>query len=326
MFANSIASHLLGVNTGDQLEKLGALLDSVEGTDREYVKNKYLLSLTQPATTNVEFRLIDSTGHPIWLRCDAYMVEKNRFIYLVVHDFTKGKEHEDYLVEYGAKKNTLLDTLVHQLNGSLMLMNNLALAAGGLKVNSSQPALDQFVSVIHNTSNHCIDIIDDLLKKEHTESPGIHVKFTRLDVVKLVNYIFVEMKKVDSTRSLIFETTSHSISVNTDNVKLLQVINNLASNALKFTRAHDEIRISLHETPHSVVISVADTGIGIPASLQPFLFEKHGPARRTGLNGERSIGLGLSICKHLTELLAGRIWFESKEGVGTRFFVEISKE
>jgi two-component system sensor histidine kinase VicK len=107
---------------------------------------------------------------------------------------------------------------------------------------------------------------------------------------------------------------------------LVQVINNITSNSLKFTHENDEIRFILREQDESFLIAVADSGIGIPEDLQPSLFEKRGAARRTGLNGEKSVGLGLSICKDLTTSLKGRIWIESKEGSGTTVFVELPKD
>jgi two-component system sensor histidine kinase VicK len=71
---------------------------------------------------------------------------------------------------------------------------------------------------------------------------------------------------------------------------------------------------------------VADNGIGIPLSMQAGLFEKFTRARRPGIRGEESVGLGMSIIKTIVEWHGGRIWFESKENEGSTFFVEIPKE
>ncbi|MEI9918568.1 MAG: ATP-binding protein [Bacteroidota bacterium] len=116
-----------------------------------------------------------------------------------------------------------------------------------------------------------------------------------------------------------------AIFFDTDDFKLLLVINNLVSNALKFTREADKIRFVLRETESSVLIAIKDTGIGIPDTLQPFLFEKQGPARRTGLHGEKSVGLGLPICRNMIIALGGEIWIESEEGKGTNVFLQFQK-
>jgi two-component system sensor histidine kinase VicK len=74
-----------------------------------------------------------------------------------------------------------------------------------------------------------------------------------------------------------------------------------------------------------VVISISDTGIGIPKAFHDTLFEKFTSARRRGLKGEVSTGLGMSIIKTIVEWHGGSIWFNSEENVGTTFFIEIPK-
>lgn len=68
---------------------------------------------------------------------------------------------------------------------------------------------------------------------------------------------------------------------------------------------------------------MSDDGVGIPASLQCLLFDRFTKARRPGLHGEETVGLGLSVCKRLVEMHGGKIWVESEENKGTTFFVEI---
>jgi two-component system sensor histidine kinase VicK len=68
---------------------------------------------------------------------------------------------------------------------------------------------------------------------------------------------------------------------------------------------------------------VADTGIGIPAELQPIIFEKFTKARRPGLRGERTTGLGMSVIKTIVGLHKGHIRLESAEGKGTTFYIEL---
>lgn len=323
--ANPVATRLLDVRTGDPLTKIDSLFATVRTEDREYVKNRYAAASKESTTTDLEFRLVRSTGETVWLNASTYLLDDKRFLVTIVRDITEARHHEDYLVEFGAKKNTLLDTVAHQLNGALSLMSNLAVHAGKLKAGTDQESLDRFTSLVYDNSNHCIRIIHDLLAEEHTESPGVSVKFSRVDIVRIVTYIFEELKKSQAARKIILDTTSPTIFIDTDDFKFLQVINNLASNAIKFTHEGDEIRFILREKEESVLVAVADSGIGIPENLLPSIFEKHGPARRTGLNGEKSFGLGLSICKNLTTLLGGRIWVESEEGNGTTAFVELPK-
>ena len=74
-----------------------------------------------------------------------------------------------------------------------------------------------------------------------------------------------------------------------------------------------------------VTISVADTGIGIPPDLRDKIFDQYGKAGRTGTDGEKSIGLGMSIIKRIVEQHGGSIWFESEPGKGTTFYIKLAE-
>jgi two-component system sensor histidine kinase VicK len=95
------------------------------------------------------------------------------------------------------------------------------------------------------------------------------------------------------------------------------------SNANKFTRRNGHIRVTVQEKAGNTILSVRDDGIGIPKDLQPQLFERFTRARRPGLKGEETVGLGLSIVKRIVELHGGKIWVESEENKGSTFFIEL---
>jgi two-component system sensor histidine kinase VicK len=132
-------------------------------------------------------------------------------------------------------------------------------------------------------------------------------------------------------KQFILSAGTPSIYLAIDSLKFLQVINNLISNAIKFTKDNGRIEVRIEERQPAgnkvpvVRFSVADDGIGIPAKMQPVLFDKFTKARRPGIRGEKSTGLGLSVVKSIVELHGGNIWFESAEGKGTTFYVELPK-
>ena len=95
--------------------------------------------------------------------------------------------------------------------------------------------------------------------------------------------------------------------------------------ALKFTPANGLIEVTVRQDKQKVKITVQDDGIGIPEALQPHIFQKESKAARPGLRGEVSNGIGLYVVKKLTDLMKGKIWFESKENHGTRFILELPK-
>ena len=105
-----------------------------------------------------------------------------------------------------------------------------------------------------------------------------------------------------------------------DKVKFSQIINNLITNSIKFTPENGKITIAIDQDESNLLITHSDTGIGIPKALQPYLFDKSSKkAHRTGLQGEGSNGIGLSIIRDLVEVQGGSIWLESEENKGTTF-------
>jgi two-component system sensor histidine kinase VicK len=118
-----------------------------------------------------------------------------------------------------------------------------------------------------------------------------------------------------------------SIYVEIDEVKFIQVITNLISNAIKFTQDDGRITVRVEDKEDSgtLLITVEDNGIGIPKKYHASLFDKFTKARRPGLRHEPSVGLGMSIIKTIVEWHKGRIWFESEENKGTTFYIEIPK-
>ena len=110
-----------------------------------------------------------------------------------------------------------------------------------------------------------------------------------------------------------------------DRVRLEQVLTNLVENAIKFTPSGGHIHLSSTQIGDRVRLTVADTGIGIPAEEQEKIFDRFYQVDGSERRAYRGTGLGLSICKHIVERHQGRIWTESDgvPGHGSRFHVEL---
>lgn len=110
---------------------------------------------------------------------------------------------------------------------------------------------------------------------------------------------------------------------NLDVNKFTQVIINLISNAIKFTPDGKRVLVQIEPYEAAVQFQVIDEGVGIPLAMQPHLFESFIKARRPGLRGEPTMGLGLALCKTIVEWHRGTISVKSEEGKGNVFTVEI---
>jgi two-component system sensor histidine kinase VicK len=323
-YINDVARNLLKLRENAEVKDLEAVLRRISPDDKDYVKNRFLNLNTTPVVLNMEVRLIDEEKLQ-YICCNAYSLLSKSTIVVFLKDISKSKTHENYLVEFGARKNTSLDTLAHHMSGALNLMLHLSGEAEKYIDVSANPALKKYLNLVNENSKRCIEMIHDLMLREHDRSPDVPIKNARIDIVEKVRFLYDELQESYINRKLFFHATAGSILITTDEVKLLQVVNNLLSNSIKFTLVDQPISIRIQETESSVIVSVQDQGTGIPLDLQPFVFDPNGGAGRTGLNGEKSIGLGLSICKNLTERLDGQLWFESIEGKGSTFYLKLPK-
>ncbi|MBI2049060.1 MAG: HAMP domain-containing histidine kinase [Parcubacteria group bacterium] len=133
---------------------------------------------------------------------------------------------------------------------------------------------------------------------------------------------------------IIFEEHPEEFSIKTDPVAFRNILQSFVANAVEYTPRDGTVTVSIVKKPRTFVLSIADTGIGIPKSEHGKIFSKFGRAgnaKRVKPNGS---GLGLFIARQAAELLGGRIWFESptfvektsagkEEGKGSTFFVEL---
>jgi signal transduction histidine kinase len=103
--------------------------------------------------------------------------------------------------------------------------------------------------------------------------------------------------------------------------KIQQVLNNLISNAIKYSHPQTTVQIRATRKQNDVLISVTDSGQGIPKSEFDKLFKAFSKTSVKSTDGENSTGLGLLICRQIVEAHSGKIWLESQVGVGSTFYV-----
>src|SRR5206468_8692734 len=111
----------------------------------------------------------------------------------------------------------------------------------------------------------------------------------------------------------------------TDNLILKEIITNLATNAIKYTPEGGIVNICVRARAGDILIKVEDNGWGIPEQSHDQIFSKFFRAQNIAKRETTGTGLGLYLVKGLTEALSGKIWFKSKEGEGTKFYVTVPK-
>ena len=186
------------------------------------------------------------------------------------------------------------------------------------------PEYQADLSQIHNSGNHLLNIINDILDLSKIDAGRLEIEYTKVELAPIVESIMgtavglLGGKPVELKRNVPADIPA----VWGDPLRVRQVITNLYSNAAKFTQ-EGSITLTLEPKSETVILALADTGPGIEPELLESIFE----AFQQGKSGKRQqrmgAGLGLAISKELLELMDGRIWVESELDKGSTFYMEL---
>ena len=309
------------------------ILHTVFPQDRNFVLRSWNW-YRRPGRANhksFEFRLQFPDGRIKWDFAELFMVRnEDNSVCLSgwAREVTKRKEYLEILRNYAAKKNATLEVLTHDLAGFLTLIGTLTSNISNNLPQADPAEVAHKLNLIKETCRRGSELITDLVNHEFIESAQVQLNKQRLDMVQKIGEIVTmyQAGEKELGKTFLLKSNMPQIFAQIDDVKFMQVINNLVSNSIKFTPVGGNIRIWLEERPDTVLIEVADNGIGIPDALQPILFNRFTEARRPGLKGEPTIGLGMNIIRSIVDLHGGRIWFSTREGEGTTFYIELPKD
>lgn len=213
--------------------------------------------------------------------------------------------------------NELIVTTAHDLRSIISKIYGLNVLVEENLQNLSDNETQKMVALITSQCKKGLDLTSELISTHNTSICSL----TELLTKQLMIYGFQAEKK---NIELKVDIPNNDIYVETRPVSFMRVLDNLFDNALKFTPRNGSIKITLALIDKKAVISISDTGMGIPEIFQPLLFEKNTQIQRPGTEREPSTGLGLYIVKQLMEELNGTIWYKSFKNIGTIFYVSLA--
>ncbi len=184
----------------------------------------------------------------------------------------------------------------------------------------ARPEVDEVVNMVEESGQKALNLIQEILSSESVKR-NLHPSMTPLDQVIESS---IRIHKQDASRKNIrFTSSLQKVRARIDRDQIWRVLNNLISNAIKFSHESAEIRVFLRQKKEVAEVRVEDDGIGVPIELRGNLFETKEGIGRTGTDGEPSYGLGLAICRQIVEAHAGRIYFEENPRGGSSFIIEL---
>jgi len=225
------------------------------------------------------------------------------------------------LEEVNQVKDKLFSVVSHDIKGPL---SSLQLALALMKSGDvSREEFQQLSAALEARFSQTTEFIENLLQWATLQLKGESFEPVYIDLNRIaqetINLLESETRKKEIR---VRNNTEPSLQAFADLNMIRSVFRNLFTNALKFTGTNGAITISALRSNGRVVISVADTGVGIPAANRDRLFTL-GSITTPGTKQEKGTGLGLLLCKEFIEKNGGNIWFESEEGRGTVFYFSL---
>ena len=235
------------------------------------------------------------------------------------------QQQNQLLEELNIEKQQIIGVVSHDLKGPFNRIFALVhlLSLSGDNFSDEQK---EYLGKIHQIVADGLGMVRNLLDNRRFEDKGIDLTVEKLDVTALIsslvkNYTILAEKK----KTQIYFDAPPQLFLATDKMCLNRIIDNLFSNALKFSPPEKSIYVTLRETDHFVEIGVKDEGPGISLADQQKLFLKYQLLTPRPTGGESSTGLGLYLVNIIVSKLGGAVFCESEENKGAAFIVRLKK-
>ena len=268
-----------------------------------------------------------------WIELSAkYVKDKNVFIFTGI-DVTKRKEVEEEkkkleeTIQLESIRNEFFGNISHEFKTPLnIILGIVQLIDKNIELdNITKENLIRHVDIMKQNSYRLLRLVNNLIDISRIDIGYYNLQPSNYNIVKVVEDItlsiaeYVKHKKIN----LIFNTDVEEITLACDPDKIERVILNLLSNAIKYTDDNGDIYVSLNKVNEDVVVSVKDSGVGIPNDKLELIFDRFGQANDILSRRCEGSGIGLSIVKSIVEMHGGKIDVFSEIGKGSEFVFNI---
>jgi signal transduction histidine kinase len=221
-----------------------------------------------------------------------------------------------------AFKNEILGMVAHDLRNPIGAIETIAMM---MEMDDVDKDTRENLEMIKSSCVKARSIIADLLDAANNENINI-IDTQRTEMNHFLKRIVNEWKvQKNAKNNLVLIGSKDQIFAEINAEKFQRVMDNLITNALKFSKDTGKIDIYLSAKDGQAIVEVRDYGVGIPTDMIPHIFERFSKARRPGVHGEQSTGLGLSISKQIIENHKGTIEVMSEERKGSTFVIRIPR-
>jgi signal transduction histidine kinase len=219
-------------------------------------------------------------------------------------------------------KDEFISVTSHELRAPMTAIKSYTWLVINDKAGPLDPKARDYLNKVYQSTERLIHLVSEMLDVSRIESGRVQLHPETFDMRQLATDVKEEFsaRATEVQLTLNIQGLDNPLQITADQEKIHQVLENLVSNAIKFTPAGGHITISLAQKENSLETSVTDTGLGISEEDQKRLFIKFGRLENSLIaRAGTGSGLGLFICKQYVELHQGQIWFTSQLGQGSTF-------
>ncbi|MFO8067700.1 MAG: response regulator [Bacteroidales bacterium] len=337
IYVSPVSKKLLGYSPSEMIGK--SAYKYMHQDDIEQIRKNHILLLENKKTSLIEtYRIRKKNGDYIWFETNNQVIYNPSTnlveeIVCVSRDITERKEREELIKakEIAEKSNIakseFLANMSHEIRNPLNAIIGFTNTLSKTKITKKQ--LEYLDSILVSSKN-LLSIFNDILDYSKIESNNIELTFSEFRLRKMVKNVVENYKDSYTSKNIEFKCKVDKVVPNElygDEKKIVQILNNLISNSIKFTKeGFISLNVSLaskQEKDLKIKFTVADSGIGVKGKDISLLFESFRQLDISTKKEYQGTGLGLSISKKLTELMNGEISFKSEYKKGSSVSFEL---
>ena len=319
LYANKAAEKITGFSKAEIIgTKAGALWGGL--MDKSFYKKLWRTIKINKKSFSGEIRNRRKNGEEyIALSSIAPVLDKNgnvEFFVGIERDITREKMAEK-------AKNEFVSIASHQLRTpvtSIQWLIELILKKEKLSKKGREYLKDAYIA-----TSRLSGLVDTLLNLSRIESGSVSLVSEPIELVKFIRRMVKETEMMGAKKKIKFTFKDYpkELNIKSDFYALSNIFQTILTNTVEYTPDKGRVSIVLEKRKNTFFCSISDTGIGIPKEDQARIFGQFVRGGNAHLQKSAGVGIGLYVAKQATELLGGKIWFESIEGKGTTFYIEL---
>ena len=273
--------------------------------------------IERPFRDHVTARRADGSYVPVEVALGMIDLPDGQHVVAAFRDISEREKAEEM-------KDQFLSTVSHELRTPLTsIVGSLGLLRGG-GMEELSPNAQRLIVIAENNAGRLIRLVNDLLDMEKLDAGAMPFDFQPIAVDDVLSRSVDAVRGVAAERNVTIEvaTGADPFLVRADHDRLIQILVNLLSNAIRFSPEGGAVQLSMRSHFDAVTVSVRDNGAGVPPEFARHLFGRFAQSSQRE-NASKGTGLGLAICRQIVRAHGGEIWHEAPDDGGARFSFDL---